>query len=350
MMIETFDRHRIAGILLSVLTMIAVGFVLKQTKSVVIPLVIAWLLSYILSPAVNFMSRKKIPRALAISVVILFLFGVCYMGGIFLHARITALAEAFPKYQASFTELMRVLNEWLEVSYNPLTEVNWGMIVGGYLVTLSGSLFSFVSELVLVVVFLIFIFLGQPYFKFKLRKALSSEYADHIALIVSSISSQISRYLSLQVLVSAVTGILVWAALALIGVDFPITWGALAFFLNFIPTIGSIAASIPPVLIAFVQYYPSVLPGVAALVAVTTIQMVIGNGITPKIMGERLNLSPVVVLVSLLFWGWLWGVAGALLAVPITAAIKIVCENFTALRPISVMMGSGKAYRHSFED
>ena len=349
MISDTLDRHRIAVTLLSILTVVAVGFVLKQAQSVVLPLIIAWLLSYILSPAVTFMARHKVPRALAVFLVIMFLFGVCYGGGVFLHGRISALAAAFPKYQESFTELMNVLEKRFNVAYNPLTDVNWGKLIGGYLVTLSGSLFSFFSKLVLVIIFLIFIFAGQPYFKFKLRKALSSEYADHMATMVTSISSQISHYLSVQFLVSAATGSIVWGALTLIGVDFAITWGALAFFLNFIPTVGSILASIPPILIAFIQYYPSVWPGVVTLVAIVSIQLIIGNGISPKIMGDRLNLSPVVVLLSLLFWGWLWGVVGALLAIPITAAIKIVCENFSELRPISIMMGSGKAYRHEFD-
>jgi predicted PurR-regulated permease PerM len=138
--------------------------------------------------------------------------------------------------------------------------------------------------------------------------------------------------------------------LTLIGVDFAVTWGALAFFLNFIPTVGSIVASIPPVLLALVQYYPSFWPAVITLVSVTTIQMGMGNALAPKILGDQLNLSPVVVLLSLLFWGWLWGIVGALISIPIAAAIKIVCENIKTLHPISVMMGSGKSYRREFQD
>jgi predicted PurR-regulated permease PerM len=132
-------------------------------------------------------------------------------------------------------------------------------------------------------------------------------------------------------------------------VDFPVTWGALAFFLNFIPTVGSIVASIPPILLALVQFYPSIWPGVVTLIAVVTIQLGMGNALAPKIMGDQLNLSPVVVLLSLLFWGWLWGVVGALISIPIAAAIKIVCENIETLHPISVMMGSGKTYQREFK-
>jgi predicted PurR-regulated permease PerM len=128
-------------------------------------------------------------------------------------------------------------------------------------------------------------------------------------------------------------------------VDFAVTWGALTFILNFIPTIGSIIASVPPILVALVQFHPSLLPAFATLASVLAIQMIMGNVISPKVLGDRLNLSPVVVLLSLVFWGWLWGFVGAILAVPIASAIRIVCENIEALHPIGVLMGSGRPYR-----
>jgi predicted PurR-regulated permease PerM len=162
---------------------------------------------------------------------------------------------------------------------------------------------------------------------------------------VGSISNQIGRYLAAQFLISLITGVLVWAALVLLKIDFPVTWGATAFLLNFIPTVGSIVASIPPILLALVQYYPHYWPAVLTTICLLTIQMVMGNVITPKVMGDRLNLSPVVILLSLLFWGWLWGVVGALLSIPITCAIKITCENIEPLRIISIFMGSGKTYK-----
>jgi len=180
-------------------------------------------------------------------------------------------------------------------------------------------------------------------------ESFSQDKANQLSQITFSITAQIRRYLSLQFLISSVTGFMVWLALTLIGVDFAITWGALAFFMNFIPTVGSIVASIPPILLALVQFYPSFWPGIITLIALLTIQLGIGNGIAPKVLGDQLNLSPVVILLSLLFWGWLWGIVGALLSVPITAALKIVCENIAPLQPISVMMGSGKSYHREFK-
>jgi predicted PurR-regulated permease PerM len=108
--------------------------------------------------------------------------------------------------------------------------------------------------------------------------------------------------------------------------------------------------SIPPIVLALVQFYPSIWPGVITLFTLLTIQLGMGNALAPKLMGDQLNLSPVVVLLSLLFWGWLWGIVGALLSIPIAAAIKIVCENIQTLHPISVMMGSGKTFQREFKD
>ena len=197
-------------------------------------------------------------------------------------------------------------------------------------------------------VFLFFILLGKPYFKYKIRKSFSKGDAEQLSRITNSITGQIRRYLSFQFLISFATGLCVWFSLLLIGVDFPVTWGALAFFLNFIPTIGSIVSSIPPIILAIVQFQPELLPAAITAISVISIQLIIGNGIAPKVLGDQLNLSPVVVLLSLLFWGWLWGIAGALMSVPIAATIKIVCENIPTLHPIAVMMGSGVGYWREF--
>ncbi len=343
------DRNKITLVFLGILVLVAVGVVLKYAASVILPLVIAWLLSFLITPVVNFMTARKVPTTLAVIIVLIVLLGIIYLSGTFLYTRISAFAAAYPKYHTRMTELIATVSGQLDLSFDPLAGINWGQNIGRFLMTLSGSIFSFVSKLVLVVIFLFFILLGKPFFKYKILKSFSHSKANQFSEITYSITAQIRRYLSLQFLISFVTGCLVWFALMLIGVDFAVTWGALAFFLNFIPTVGSIAASFPPILLALLQYYPSLWPAVITLLCILTIQLGMGNGIAPKVLGDQLNLSPVVILLSLLFWGWLWGVVGALLSVPITAALKIVCENIESLQPISVMMGSGKSYRHEFD-
>jgi predicted PurR-regulated permease PerM len=345
-----FDRGKVTFIFLGILVLVAVGVVLKTAQSVILPLIIAWLLSFLIGPAINFMTARKIPTTLAAFIILVLLLGIFYLTFTFLYARFSAFVAAYPKYHMRFTELVAVVTGKWNLQFDPLAGINWGQNIGRFLASFSRSIFVFVSQLVLVSIFLFFILLGKPYFRFKILKSFSAEDADQIARITFSITAQIRRYLSLQFLISFTTGVLVWLVLEIIGVDFAVTWGALAFFLNFIPTVGSIMASIPPIVVALVQFYPSIWPGVITLLSVVTIQMGMGNALAPKIMGDQLNLSPVVVLLSLLFWGWLWGIVGALISIPIAAAIKIVCENIETLHPISVMMGSGKTFRREFKE
>jgi len=340
------DRDKVATALLGILAVVAVGVVLKYAQPVILPLIIAWLLSYILAPVINFLVRRKVPVPLAVSLVLVLLLWGGYLTAIFLHARISDFVAAYPNYHKGLMRLLETAGQRFGSGTNVLAGMDWENQIGSFLGTLAGSLVVFTSKLVMVVVFLVFLLLGKPYFGYKIKKAFSPEYANQISHVIESISAQIGRYLTIQFFISFATGVLVWLALRLIGVKFAVTWGALAFFLNFIPTVGSIVASVPPILVALVQFYPSFWPAIITSASVLTIQVLLGNVISPKLMGDRLNLSPVVVLLSLLFWGWLWGVVGALLSVPIASAIKIICANVDALRPISVMMGSGKAYRN----
>jgi predicted PurR-regulated permease PerM len=295
---------------------------------------------------VTFLARHKVPTGPSVGVVMILLLGIFYLTGLFVYSRVLAFTNEYPKYAAQFNQIAAsfttnvTLPEWASFQ-----TIDWQARIGEWLVSLPGSFVNFFSNLVLVLIFLVFMLLGKPYFQSKVERAFPDSQGETVNRVTASIARQISRYLSIKVLISAITGVLVWLVLQLMGVDFPITWGMLAFLLNFIPTVGSIVATIPPVLLALVQFYPNLWMAGAVLLAITAIQQVMGNFIEPKIMGENLNLSPVVILISLVFWGWLWGITGALLSVPIAAAIKIVCENIETLKPVSVLMGSGKHYQ-----
>ena len=203
---------------------------------------------------------------------------------------------------------------------------------------------TFISNAILVMIFLVFMLLAKPYANDKLRAAFSPERADALIDITNTISRQIGAYLGALFVISLVTGLVVWGVLEWMGVEFAFTWGLLAFVLNFIPTLGSIVASIPPVLMALVQFAPDIWPAVGVALVLFAIQQTLGNFIAPKVYGDRLNLSPVVILLFLVFWGWLWGITGALLAVPIAAAIQIALAHIPALAPLAVLMGSGQKY------
>ncbi len=334
---------------IAVLTVLAVGTVLSAAQNVFLPLMIAWILSYLLTPAVRFVTtRLKIPVELTTIVALAGLLWLATLAGGFLSQRLGGFVDAFPVYFDRLTGIAKDLSDRLGVSGDFLKSVDWGGQLRSYLFSLSGSIVTITSKTVMVIVFLLFILIGSPYAEYKVRKAFPTN-STQVLNILDSISSQIGRFLSVMTLISAATGLCVWMALSMIGVDFASTWGLLAFVLNYIPTVGSIVASIPPIMVSLVQFYPSTFQPVLTVAAILVIQVTIGNIITPKVMGDNMNLSPVIILVSLLMWGWLWGVAGALLSMPIAGIIKIVCDNVDSLRMLSVLMSAGKSFQKEFE-
>ena len=339
------QRINATALSLGLLAVIAVGAVLKIAQAVVIPLLIAWLLSYLLAPVVNFIVRRlRLPAVLAVAFVVLLLLLAAWGAGIVIQQRLLGFAKAFPEYQDRLAALLAHYGRLLDIPGFAFKEADWTAQIGPLVLKTSRFFITFISNAVLVLIFLVFMLLAKPYANDKLRAAFSPERAAAIIDITNTIGRQIGAYLGALFVISFVTGLCVWGALAWLGVEFAFTWGLLAFVLNFIPTIGSIVASIPPVLMALAQHAPELWPAVATALALFVIQQTLGNFIAPKVYGDRLNLSPVVILLFLVFWGWLWGITGALLAVPIAAAIQIALAQIPALAPLAVLMGSGKRY------
>jgi predicted PurR-regulated permease PerM len=154
---------------------------------------------------------------------------------------------------------------------------------------------------------------------------------------LSKARQEVQRYLGIKTLISTVTGVVIFLWVWLLGVDFPVVWGLLAFFLNYIPNLGSILAALPAVLLAGIELGL----GRALLVALgyVTVNLVLGNFVDPYLMGRRLGLSTLVVFLSLLFWGWVWGPVGMLLSVPLTMMLKIVLENTRDFRWLAHLLG-----------
>lgn len=155
---------------------------------------------------------------------------------------------------------------------------------------------------------------------------------------IAAIGQRFRRYFLARLLLGVITGLLCSAWLALFGVDLLLVWGLLAFLLNFVPTVGSLIAGILPVIYVLVTREP----GTAALVAggLLVIEQIMGNYVDPRLLGSRLAVSPLVILVALLVWSWIWGAAGALIAVPLTVLILVVCAYFPPLRPIALLLGN----------
>ncbi len=188
-----------------------------------------------------------------------------------------------------------------------------------------GTVLGLISGLFFVIIFVIFLLLGR------------NPYADH-SPVYSEVVHKIRRYLGIKVAFSAITGLLVWATLTSIGLELAGAFGILTFLLNFIPSIGSIIATLLPIPIAVVQFQSS--PWLIVLVVAIpgAIQNLLGNILEPKLQGEGLNLHPVVVILALSFWGLIWGIVGMFLAAPITAAVRILLMQYDTLRPIGKLL------------
>jgi predicted PurR-regulated permease PerM len=343
-------RSRAASISLGILAAIAVGVVLDLAQTVIIPLVIAILLSFILEPVIRFLMKKlKFPRILAIILVILIIFGFFYLIGLFVYNSAQSFVREYPNYLQKFQEIFQDINERylgrLDIPDDLLAQIDWSDAIRESIVSWSGSFMGFLGVLFIILIFLFFLFLENPLFKRKLKVAFPDHTSRRIGIILEHIIRQVSRYLSVKFFISALTGFLIWLSLTIIGVDFPLIWATVGFFLNFIPNIGSIIVSAIIIMVSIIQFYPGLGRVVAVAISMITIQTVVGSILDPKLQGDRLNLSPVVILFSLLFWGWLWGVVGAILSIPIAATIKIIFENVPFLKPAGVLMGTGYKMR-----
>lgn len=327
--------------LLFVLVLIAAGAVLRLTASIFIPLVVAILLSFVLNPVVGYLRRLGLPRGFAVMAVLLLLMGFNVLVGLLFYTSVQSLVRRFPAYQA---RLLQLLSEFIDATNLPptiLQEFNITGNLSSFIFSISGNIAGFIGSLMMIIVFVLFILLEQPYMRAKLFSALEGPRTDRVARISDGINIQIGRYLSVKLLVSAMTSLIVYISFSIIGVDFAFIWAILTFLFNFIPSIGSIAISILSSIFAILQFAPDWNPALAAAASMSVTQFLIGNVLDPKMQGDSLNLSPVIILFSLLLWGWIWGIVGMFLAVPLTVAIKIVFENVPGMEWIGILMGTG---------
>jgi AI-2 transport protein TqsA len=318
------------------------GAVLKLAKPILFPFALAVFMSFVLSPLLNLMTRFRIPRLVSIVIILLFTFLLLFLLGNLFYSSGKAFAAEFPKYGEKISSMLNSLSERWQLSRLGWQPINWEEQlninrIGSLFLSALGPFFSFFSTLFLVLFFLIFILAGRGRVQQKVSTHFPSRDADQILAVFDNIDSQIQRYLTIKTLVSLVTGILATIVLFIFGVDFAIVFGFLTFLLNYIPNIGSFMATAFPVLIALFQF-GSIWKAIWILVILIVIQQVLGTIVEPRVMGKGLGLSPLFILFSLIFWGWLWGIPGMLLAVPITAVVKIVCSNVPSLEWLAVMM------------
>ncbi len=337
--------NKVVAAALIIIVIFVVGVVLQQAKPVLFPFFLAIFLSFVLSPILDFLTRKKIPRAISILFIVIFSFFIIYLLGLLFYSSGKTFASEFPKYGQKIGSILASIQEQLKLTFPKLESVGWVEQldinrIGGFLLSSLGPFFSFIALLFLIFIFLIFILAGRGNIKVKIEKSFNKERSSQIINIIQKIDNQIQKYLAIKTIVSFVTGVLATVVLMIFGVDFAIVFGFFTFILNYVPNIGSIIATALPLTVAVFQF-ETLWPAFWILIILGLIQMIIGNFIEPRVMGEGLGLSTLVVLFFLFFWGWMWGIAGMILAVPTAATIKIVCDNIPPLSFVGELMSKG---------
>ncbi len=304
---------------------------------ILVPMALAGLLAIVSFPIVYWLQRLRVPPLLGILVSVLVNAGIIALM-ILLTARAAAdLEHAIPDYSIRLRKVVVESYAWLEAHKVPMRDiVTLDAIDPRAVFTLTQQamqkVLGLLSSTFLVVLLLVFMLAEAVGLPAKLRLLMSEKDIGR----AQKITTEVFRYLIIKTLISALTGLLVGIGVALVGLDFPILWGLLAFGLNFIPTIGSIVAGIPPVLLALIVLGWG--PALAVAAIYLTVNMTLGNFIEPSLQAQTLGISTLVVILSLLFWGYIWGPIGMLLSVPLTMVVRILLENTDDLRWVAVLI------------
>jgi AI-2 transport protein TqsA len=320
---------------------------LRAAGPIIVPVLLAAYMAVLASGPIHWMMRRKVPSWAALTIVLAGVIGGFLLVALLLGSSVRTFSANLPEYELRMKSLIAGSLAWLEGrgwGVDLSTESLLGYLDPGkladfasILVTAIGNLLSDTVFVLLATIFMLAEAAGLP------RKLMVAFGPTTKLDRFGGVIGDLQNYLAIKTRISVTSGVLSGLLCWLVGVDYPLLWGVLAFLLNYVPTLGSVIALTPPTVLAFLllgwQH------GVALLAGYLTIEMVMGNVIEPRVMGKTLGLSTLVVFLSLVFWGWIWGPIGMFLSVPLTMVVKILLEHSGDLKWVAVMLGSGAEVR-----
>ena len=313
-------------------------------KNLLIPFVIALLIWYVILSLSHWIgqwsfAKKFFPDWLLLTISTLIILMVMIIAGELIATNAKSMANAIPRYEARVQQLILDAQQSFGIKEVPtvsslLEKLDFTQVVSRLINALSGI----ASNAFLILIYVMFLFIEQTVFHKKIAALFpEQEDFDNYQSVIGRINEAIISYLSVKSLVSILTAVFSLIIMALVGVDFAVFWAFLIFLLNFIPNIGSIVATIFPALLALLQF-DTLTPFLIILLGVGAVQVVVGNMVEPRLMGDSLNISPLVVILALSLWGAIWGIAGMVLSVPITVVIMIIFAQFPNTRPLAILL------------
>ncbi len=338
------EKFRLQTWLMGIIAFAVVLFLLVQAKFILIALAIAIILFSLTSDAINSISRLQIGQfrianwLASIAAVVLIASGLLTLAGLVISQINTVLSTTLSYTEDAQRAIAQVFS-WMgeDVEESVLQTVR-SIEISGYLRQAAGQAGTILSQVVLIILFVGFLFAERVWFNTKLENLMSDPaQARRVSHIINSIIRRVNRYLLVKTLISTLTGFLIFMLLSVFNLQFAAAMGLLTFVLNFIPSVGSIVATLVVTLVAYIQV-PEPQTAVLIFVLAGMTQFLLGNVLDPMLMGKTLRLSSFGIIISLAFWGAVWGVPGMFLAVPFMVAVMIVCSHIPAARPVAILL------------
>lgn len=312
-----------------------------QAENIVNAILMSLFVSIVCAQPIIWLKRKKVPMFLAITIVFVGITGIFLGFGELIVASLSSFSEDAPKYEENLLEIGTSLDQFLKerginLSMDLVSKILEPSKIMGVTANVLSQLGGFMGNALTIFFLALFLLMEMDSIPLKTRAILKNSTVSLHYFI--TIGNNIRHYLSIKTATSFLTGMCIWISLAILGVDYAIIWALIAFLLNFIPNIGSILAAFPAILFALVQ-----LGGGGAfwtMIVFVGVNMIVGNIVEPKVMGKGLGLSTYVVFVSLIFWGFVLGIEGMFLSVPLTMAIKIMLEQNESTKWIAIALGT----------
>ena len=328
---------------------VTVFFILFIGQKLIIPFILAifiWYLINVLSFAIMKLKvgDRALPASLRYIASVLLIAGILSIFFTFITKNVSDVIQVAPEYQAKIEPMIDKVYGWLPFENPPPIKEFVGQFdFSGLISSVAGALGSLAGNAGLITIYVMFLFLEQRSFGPKIKGMARGNIKEtEVIKIIEHIDRDTRKYIGIKTFSSLTTALLSYGVMTWAGLDFAAFWALLIFFFNFIPTVGSILATVFPSILALIQFENPTTVGLV-IGGIMATQILVGNLLEPRLMGNSLNLSPLVILLSLGLWGSLWGVSGMFLCVPITVIAMIICSHFPQTRPIAVLLsGNGQ--------
>ncbi|MDC3267196.1 AI-2E family transporter [Gammaproteobacteria bacterium] len=339
MLIEPEEKSRSAiTIAVSVIAFVVVIYGMQAARVILVPLLVAVFVAILCAPVMKYLERQRVPTGLAVAMVVILIVGIMVLAGSFVGGSIGAFNERLPFYQERLNERLTDIAALFgqQITVGRLIESVQPGSAMGFAANLLNSLQGLLANFFLIMFTVIFILLESSTLPTKMQLMMRNSRSD--TEYFRKFTESLQRYLGIKTLTSLSTGLAVGILTGIFGLDFPILWGLLAFLLNYVPSIGSLIAAIPAVFIALIQL--SLLQALMIGLGYFVINIAIGGVIEPRVMGRGLGLSTLIVFLSLVFWGWIFGPVGMILSVPLTMTAKIALESSEKTALIAALLSA----------